>query len=57
MCDSVQCYGLQRPPPQAPLSLRILGNTGVGCHAVLQEMYLTQGSNLFLFCLLHWQVG
>ena len=24
-------------------------NTGVGCHALLQEIFLTQGSNLSLF--------
>ena len=29
-------------------------NTGVGCHALLQRIFLTQGSNL---CLLYWQVG
>ena len=28
-------------------------NTGVGCHALLQGIFLIQGSNL---CLLHWQV-
>ena len=32
-------------------------NTGVGCHALLQGIFLTQGSNLHLLCLLHWQVG
>ena len=32
-------------------------NTGVGCHALLRESYLTQGSNLCLLYLLHWQVG
>ena len=32
-------------------------NTGVGCHALLQEIFLTQGSNLHLLCLLHWQMG
>ena len=30
-------------------------NTGVGCHFLLQEVFLTQGSNLRLLCLLHWQ--
>ena len=30
--------------------------TGVGCHALLQGIFLTQGSHLCLFCLLHWQV-
>ena len=27
-------------------------NTGVGCHTLLQGIFLTQGSNS---CLLHWQ--
>ena len=29
--------------------------TGVGCHALLQEIFPTQGLNLHLLCLLHWQ--
>ena len=32
-------------------------NSGVGCHALLQGIFLTQGSNPHLFCLLHWQAG
>jgi hypothetical protein len=32
-------------------------NTGVGCHALLQGIFPTQGSNLHLLCLLHWQAG
>ena len=32
-------------------------NTGVGYHTLLQENFLTQGSNLCFFCLLHWQAG
>ena len=31
--------------------------TGVGCHVLLQGIFLTQGSNLCLFCLLLWQAG
>ena len=31
-------------------------NTGVGCHALLQGIFPTQGSNPCLLCLLHWQV-
>ena len=31
-------------------------NSRVGCHALLQRIFPTQGSNLCLFCLLHWQV-
>ena len=27
-----------------------------GCHALLQGIFLTQGLNLRLLCLLHWQV-
>ena len=30
-------------------------NTGVGCLALLQGIFLTQQSNLRLLCLLHWQ--
>ena len=38
---------------QTPLSMRFLRqNTGVGCHFLLQGIFLTQGSNLSL---LHWQ--
>ena len=29
-------------------------NTGVGCHALLQEIFPTQGSNLTFLLLLHW---
>ena len=32
-------------------------NTEVGCHALLQEIFPSQGSNLCLLCLLHLQVG
>ena len=32
-------------------------NTGVGCHALFQVIFLTQGSNMHLLCLLHWWVG
>ena len=30
-------------------------NTGVGCHFLLQGIFLTQGLNLHLLRLLHWQ--
>ena len=29
----------------------------MGCHALLQGIFLTQGSNSRLLCLLHWQAG
>ena len=32
-------------------------NTKVDCHALLQRIFPTQGSNPRLLCLLHWQVG
>ena len=32
-------------------------NTGVGCHSLLQGIFLTQESNLHLLSLLHWQAG
>ena len=31
-------------------------NAGVGCHALLWGIFLTQGSNLCLLCLLYWEV-
>ena len=31
--------------------------TGVGCHALIQRIFLTQRLNSFLLCLLHWQAG
>ena len=32
-------------------------NTGVGCHALLQGIFPTQGLNLGLLLLLHWPAG
>ena len=32
-------------------------NTEVGCHALLQGIFQTQGSNLHVLGLLHWQAG
>ena len=32
-------------------------NTGVGCHFLLKGSFLTQGSNMHLWCLLHWQAN
>ena len=41
---------------QAPLSMRFSRqNTGVGCHALLQGIFSTQGSNPCLLCLLHFR--
>ena len=42
---------------QAPLSMGVPSkNTGVGCHFLLQGIFLTHGSNLCLLHLLPWQV-
>ena len=30
-------------------------NTGAGCRFLFQGIFLTQGSNPYLLCLLHWQ--
>ena len=39
---------------QVSLSMELSNkNTGVGCHFLLQGIFLTQGSNLRLPCLLH----
>ena len=41
---------------QAPLSMEFSRKvTGVGCHALLQGIFLTQGLNQHLLCFLHWQ--
>ena len=32
-------------------------STGVGCHALLQGIFPTQGSNLYLLCILYRQAG
>ena len=43
---------------QAPLSMGFSRQEHwSGCHALLQGIFLTQGSNPHLLYLLHWQVG
>ena len=59
MSDSLQPYGLWHglQPARFLYPWNSPGkNTGVGCRAVLQGIFLTQGSNLHLLYLLHWQV-
>ena len=42
----------------APLSMGFSSkNTGAGCHALPQRIFLTQELNLHLLHLLHWQAG
>ena len=54
MSDSLQLYGLQSTgffcPWYSPGK-----HTGVGCHALLQGVFLTKGWNPRLLHLLHWQ--
>ena len=43
---------------QAPLPMDFPGkNTGVGCHALPQGIFMAQGLNLCIFRLLYWQAG
>ena len=55
MSDSLQPNGLQ--PTRLLCPWNSPGkNTGVGCHSLLQGIFLTQGMNLCLLHLLPWQV-
>ena len=50
-CDSIDCS-----PPCASVHGDSPGkNTGVGFHALLQGVFLTQGSNPHLLCVQGWQ--
>ena len=53
LCDPMDCS-----PPGSSVHGDSSGkNTGVGCHALLQGIFPTQGSNPRFLYLLHWQVG
>ena len=52
LCNSMDC----RPSGSSVHGDSPGKNTGVGCHTLLQGIFLTQGLNLCLLCLLHWQV-
>ena len=54
MSDPLRPYGLQPTKLLCPWDSSGK-NTGVYCHALLQGIFSTQGSNLHLLCLLHWQ--
>ena len=54
--NSLQPHGLQLTRLLCPWDFPGK-NTGVGCHALLQGIFPTQGSNPHLLRLLHWQVG
>ena len=56
MSDSLHPHGLQFTRLLCPWNFPGR-NTGVGCHCLLQGIFLPQGSTLRLCCLLHWQAG
>ena len=50
LCDAIHCS----LPGSSVHGYSPCKNTGVGCHALLQGISLTQGSNPHLFCHLCW---
>ena len=56
MSDSLQPHGLQPTRLFCPWGSPGR-NTGAGCHFLLQGIFLIQGWNPRLLCLLHWQQG
>ena len=53
LCNLVDCSLPRLLCPWASLGM----NTGMGCHALLQRIFPTQGSNPHLLHPLHWQEG
>ncbi|CAI9161399.1 unnamed protein product [Rangifer tarandus platyrhynchus] len=52
------CDPMDRSPPGSSVHGDSLGKkNGVGCHALFQGVFPTQGSNPLLLCLLPWQTG
>ena len=51
LCDLMDGHGRLLWPRDSPGK-----NTGVGCHGLLQGIFLIQGSNPCHLCLLHWWV-
>ena len=51
LCSSIDC----NPTGSSVPGITPDKNTGVGCHVLLQGIFPTQGSNMCLLCLLHWQ--
>ena len=56
MSDSLRPYGPQDAGLLCPRDYPGK-NTGVGCHILLHEIFLTQALNPHFLPLLHWQVG
>ena len=48
---------MENSPPGSSVHeiFKAMIDTGVGCHFLLQRIFLTQGLNPCLFSLLHWQ--
>ena len=55
MSDSFRFYGLQAARLLCPWDSSGK-NSGVGCQALLQGIFPSQGSNSCLLCILHWQL-
>ena len=58
----LSCLTLCDPMDYSPPGSSVHGDspgkkTGVDCHALLQGIFPTQGLNLHLLWILHWQVG
>ena len=53
---SLRPHGLQPARPLCPWDSPGK-NTGMGCQALLQGIFPTQGSNTRLLCPLHWQAS
>ena len=53
LCDPMDCS----PPGSSVHGTSTGKNTGVGCHALLQGIFLTQGYRTCLLSLLRWQVS
>ena len=61
LCVHAQLYLTLQPHGLWPARLLcpwnfLSKNTGMGCHFLLQGLFLTQGSNPCLLHLLHWQM-
>ena len=56
MSDSLRPHGLHNARLLCPCYFPGK-NTGVGCHTLLQWIFLTQDSSAHLLYLLHWQAG
>ena len=53
LCNTIDCS-----TPGSSVHGNFAGkNTEVGCHALLQGIFPSHGSNMHLLCLLYWQAG